>query len=60
MAYAKPPFEVLRSCIDATPKNASIKLTNLDGAGASTTDDTHCEDQFDREFNGHIYGKAVA
>lgn len=55
-SYGEPPFESLRTCIDTKPYNESIKLTRLEGEGPSKVNDGHCKDQYDREYEGHVYG----
>jgi len=54
--YAEPPFETLRSCIDLKPKSSSIKITSLEDDGVAEVNENNCYGQYDRKFNGHLYG----
>jgi hypothetical protein len=56
LSYAEIPFETLRTCIDLKPHNNSIKLTPLEDKGVATVNETNCEDQYNREFDAHVYG----
>lgn len=56
---AQPPFQVLRTCMDLKPYDNENKITRLDGAGYAAKSMDGCEDQYDREINGHIYGTLI-
>jgi hypothetical protein len=55
-SYSEPSFEILRSCIDLKPKNSSIRLTELVDGAVAKVNENNCENQFDQEVNGHLYG----
>lgn len=56
ISYADIPFETLRTCMELKPYNNSIKFTALEDNGLATVNETNCEDQYNRGFNGHVYG----
>lgn len=58
-SYADIPAEVLRTCMDDEPRNKSIKLMQLDVEGMATKNEPNCEDQYNRRFEGNIYGKVT-
>lgn len=53
---ASPPIPVLRTCIDNTPYNDKVSLSELDGDGFSDESMDGCEEQYDREVDGRLYG----
>lgn len=55
-SYSKPPFEILRSCIDLKPRNSAITLTELVDGTVSKVNEANCENQYSETFNGHLYG----
>lgn len=57
--FAKPSFEVLRSCIDEEPKNSDITITDIDNGSYSATPEKHCEEQFEISFNHEFYGSVM-
>lgn len=54
--FAKPPLEVLRSCIDEEPKNVNVSIIDIDNGSYSATPEKHCEEQFEIFFNREHYG----
>lgn len=57
--FAKPPFEVMSSCIDEEPKNANVIITDIDNGSYATHPEKNCEDQFEITFNHELYGAVV-
>jgi len=53
---AMPPFQVLRTCIDLSPYDTKSNISLLDGSGLADQSLVGCKDQYDRIFNGHVYG----
>ena len=56
IAYAQPPFEVLRTCVDNKPYNSSINMVSLDDEGMAEENKPNCEDEFDLKYNNSKYG----
>ncbi len=56
---AKPPFEVLRSCIDEEPKNVNVTITDIDNGSYSAILEKHCVEQFEISFNREYYGSVI-
>lgn len=54
--WALPPIPVLRTCVDNEPYNEQVSMSELDGNGFADKSLAGCEDQYDREVNGHLYG----
>ena len=57
--FAKPPFEVLRSCIDEEPNNSSITITDIDNGSYSALPEKDCEEQFEISYNRDVYGSVM-
>lgn len=55
-AFAIPPFQILRTCIDGKPYDDKITMLELDDASASDKPFGDCRDQYELKFNGHTYG----
>jgi len=53
---ALPPFQVLRTCMDLEPYDNKSTITEIDGDGYADKSMEGCQEQYDREINGHIYG----
>lgn len=58
-AFAIPPFQILKTCIDRKPYDDKLTLIELDDASASDKPLDDCEDQYTIKFNGHTFGSST-
>ncbi len=56
LAVAKPPFQVLQSCINTKAYNDQVTIDELGTAGPVNKSLAGCENQYDRIFQGSSFG----
>jgi hypothetical protein len=58
-AWSTPAVEIVQSCKNQKPANASIVITELMQAGVIPDAGAGCEDLFEFKFNDHKYGSVI-
>jgi hypothetical protein len=59
LGWSTPSVEIIQSCKNSKPANASITVTRLLHPDVRDDAEAGCEDKYALDFNNHIYGSVT-